>query len=115
MGFFSWNCKGCNQSIKAPYGLPKSIAWQNNAVVLIEYGSRIIGHYDGYGCVGHIDVMDGSSGDDMEWWHYECWLKAGKPNFTSPSTDARDQGYFYDSEDEDEDEEEDEDEALRLA
>ena len=109
MGFFSFLCKGCDESIKSPYGLRKSMAWQNNAVAMLQYGSRIIGAYDGYGRVNGIDIFDGCEFDACEWWHYECWLKAGKPNFTSPSAHAQDQGYFYDGADEDEEEEEEED------
>lgn len=95
MGFFSWNCKGCNKSIKAPYGLPKMIAWQNDAVCQLENGTRVIGAYDGYGCLG------GMESDDLftaEWWHHKCWKDADEPAFTSRSTNAQDQGYFYDGE-----------------
>ncbi len=92
MGFFSWNCKGCNQSIKAPYGLG-SLAWQNDAVVQLENGTRIVGSYDGYGRVGGVE------GGDLftaEWWHKKCWHDAGKPAFSGPSSPAQDQGYFFD-------------------
>jgi len=94
MGFFSWNCKGCGQSIKAPYNLPGDIAWQNDAVCQLENGTRVVGKYDGYGRLGSIE------GDDLfmaEWWHQKCFKAAGRPNFTSRSTDAQDQGYFYDN------------------
>lgn len=103
MGFFSWNCKGCNASIKAPYGLPKSIAWQNDATILMRDGTRVHGHYDGYGRISCFEITDY---DDIEWWHQKCWKEAGKPEFTGPSTHAQDQGYFYDHEDEEENEDE---------
>lgn len=92
MGFFSWNCKGCSESIKAPYGVPTSIYWQNQATCLLPNGSIIIGNYDGYGGLGDMEVED----DSAEWWHNKCWNEADKPAFTGPSSHARDQGYFYD-------------------
>ena len=91
MGFFSWNCKGCGESIKAPYGIPKSIAYQNECVVLEPNGTTVVGSYDGYGRVGGWEYEDG----EPEMWHHKCWEAADKPNFSSPSSHADDQGYFY--------------------
>ena len=87
MGFFSWN------------GLSTSIAWQNDAVLLLSNGTRVIGEYDGYGGIGDFDISD--SGVEPELWHDRCWDKADKPDYSGPSIHADDQGYFYDnSEDE---------------
>ena len=94
MGFFSWNCKGCSKSIKAPYDVPKEIAWQNDAVCLTADGDRLMGEYNGYGEVGGREVYD----DDIEMWHRRCWESEGKPNYTSSSESAADQGFFYDEE-----------------
>jgi len=97
MGFFSWNCKGCNESIKAPYDIPEGIEWQNEAVWLREEEEPIIGEYDGYGRVGAYDMqeMDIGFGDDPELWHKKCWDSAGKPEYSSVSDYAEDQGFFY--------------------
>ena len=51
MGFFSFNCKRCGESIKAPYELPVTMAWQNRVVAVTPEGQRIAGFYDGYGRV----------------------------------------------------------------
>lgn len=93
MGFFSWNCKGCNESIKAPYDIPEPITWQNDAVCLSMNGNVTLGKYDGYGRVGGLEV---EWDDAIEWWHQQCWEKVGKPEFTGASTHADDQGFFYD-------------------
>lgn len=94
MGLFSWNCKECGKSIKAPYAIPKSIAWQNECVVL---APKLIaaGPYDGYGRVGGWDWAD--SEEEPEMYHEKCWEQAGKPvEFSGPSDMADDKGYFYD-------------------
>ena len=49
MGFFSWQCKGCDESIKAPYGLTEDVEWKNKVVMLLPNGTCISGEYDGYG------------------------------------------------------------------
>ena len=90
MGFFSWNCRGCGESIKAPYSLPKEIAWQNKAVAIDPDGRIQTGEYDGYGSIA--DRLD----DPTEIWHLKCWKEAGKPeHFEQASKYAEDQGFFY--------------------
>ena len=94
MGFFSWNCKGCNESIKAPYDIPKEMAWQNEAVLMCEDGTMVCGDYDGYGRVGHFDI--GRNEDAPELWHKKCWEESGQPMKYSGASDyAEDQGFFY--------------------
>ena len=39
MNLYSFECKGCGESIKAPYELPKSMAWENAVVVVPQLGS----------------------------------------------------------------------------
>lgn len=95
MGFFSWKCKGCSESIKAPYGLPKVWDFMNEAVLLESKGSVIHGSYDGYGNVGNYEISYDPL--DPELWHKKCWDKAGKPAYTGPSENAEDQGFFYDN------------------
>ena len=92
MGLFSWECKGCNESIKAPYDIPKPIEWHNEAVALEPDGSLQMGAYDGYGRITRsVDY------DSVEMWHNKCWQEAGCPNtYTGASNSADDQGYFYD-------------------
>lgn len=92
MGFFSWNCRGCGESIKSPYSCEHK-SWQNDCVVMLKNGTRVVGEYDGYGRVSGFDAADE---DELEFWHKRCWDKAGNPFFTKASDGANDQGYFYD-------------------
>jgi hypothetical protein len=95
MGFFSWDCKGCGESIKAPYGIPKDKEFQNMAISISEAGNIHRGKYDGYGYLGASDLT--MQMDKMELWHEECWKGAGQPmKFTGESKYSDDQGFFYD-------------------
>ena len=93
MGFFSWDCHGCRESIKAPFWKSEQerddIGWQNDAVALLSNGSRAIGEYDGYGRIGAFDVSD-----EPDMWHRKCWTQAGKPEYAAPSRPSDDQGFF---------------------
>ena len=90
MGFFSWECKGCHESIKAPHSLPKELAWQNSYVALVPGNLLEMGSYDGYGEHGRLP-------GNVELWHTLCWEEQGKPEvYSGPSAHADDQGYFYD-------------------
>ena len=94
MGFFSWNCKGCDESIKAPYNIPEGIEWQNEAVAIGKGPDITLGYYDGYGRINGVEVDQ--SVDDPEMWHKKCWMGAGQPlEYTSASDYAEDQGFFY--------------------
>lgn len=99
MGFFSWNCKRCGESVKAPYNIPQSLAWQNRVVALTPNGSTFIGMYDGYGrIVGEYALAKLSSWEAAaEVNHYDCWI-ADKDQFWywDASVYAEDQGFFYD-------------------
>ena len=91
MGFFSWNCRGCGESMKAPYDLDATDAWQNDVVVITEHGV-FSGDYDGYGRVGGMDILTFSP----ECWHKLCHIENGAPlTFTKSSDYAEDQGFFY--------------------
>ena len=95
MGFFSWNCKGCGESIKAPYDIPDQIAWQNEAVVVNSDNTIASGPYDGYGRIEGF-WSDNEFGHEPEMWHGQCWVEAGEPKkYSGPSTHADDQGFFY--------------------
>ena len=97
MGLFSWNCKGCDESIKAPYDIPKHIEWQNEAILMCEDGTMVCGDYDGYGRLGSAELANGTK--DPELWHKKCWEEAGQPmTYSGPSDHAEDQGFFYDYE-----------------
>ena len=104
MGLFSWQCKKCDHSIKSPYNLPTGWGYMNDAVWLRKGEEPIIGEYDGYGRVGAYDMqeMDIGVGADPELWHKVCWEKAGKPEYSSTSEYADDQGFFYDDPSEEE-------------
>lgn len=92
MGFFSWNCRGCGESMKAPYDLDADDAWQNKVVVITEDNYIFSGDYDGYGRVCGVDIPTFSP----ECWHKRCHTEHGEPQtFTESSDDAEDQGYFY--------------------
>ena len=92
MGFYSWNCRGCGESMKAPYDLPKKMEWQNKVVVLTEFGQTLKGDYDGYGRGGWEDIES----DRPECWHQECYEVHGEPKkYSEPSQYASDQGFFY--------------------
>ena len=92
MGFFSWNCRGCGESMKAPYDLKEEDAWQNDVVVVTEDNKIIAGDYDGYGRVGCEDL----SYYKFECWHQKCYISNGQPTtYTEQAQAAQDQGYFY--------------------
>ena len=92
MGFFSWNCRGCGESMKAPYDLDADDAWQNKVVVITEDNTIFSGDYDGYGRVYGMDIPT----DNPECWHKRCYTEHGAPQtFTKSSDYAEDQGYFY--------------------
>ena len=93
MGFFSSDCRGCNQSIKSPYDMDEDIRWQNEMVCLSESTEVVIqGNYDGY---GRTDIGGDIPGDFDEWWHKKCWISADRPKYTKASNHAQDQGFFY--------------------
>ena len=93
MGLFSWQCKKCDHSIKAPYNIPAGWEYMTEAVVLREGKEPVIGEYDGY---GRIDAYEINWGDDEpEMWHKKCWENAGKPQYSGESDSAEDQGFFY--------------------
>ena len=95
MGLFSWECKGCDHSIKSPYDIPEGWEYMNEAVLLQEHEHPIIGDYDGYGRVGGYDIQMVT--DHPELWHKKCWENAGEPEYTGHSKHAEDQGFFYDN------------------
>ena len=96
MGFFSWNCRGCNESIKAPYDLPEAIEWQNDIVALRVGSGLLRGRYDGYGRVQTDAGLVALPHEGAECWHFRCWEGAGSPkSYTAASPDAEDQGFFY--------------------
>jgi hypothetical protein len=107
MGFFSWNCLHCGESVKAPYGLPREIAWQNRVVAIRDgEGSpdKVRGNYDGYGRV--LDPSEPEAvrlSPDLDHppkvWHERCYSQ--RPYVVGPSPPADDQGYFYERNDDD--------------
>lgn len=93
MGFFSWNCKGCNHPALSHMACTVELNdWMTQCVVLKENGTRIIGEYDGYGRVNGYDIYE--DGEPCL-WHLACWRMAGKPEYSQPSKSARDQGWFF--------------------
>ena len=112
MGFHSFKCKACRASIKAPYELPKSMAWQNAVVVVIDENTLHTGAYDGYGRVNKTDSTFERIKEEHGVWHQGCFLKAAQIlmcDLTAPtrgfnlidygdlaSVHSDDQGYWYD-------------------
>ena len=92
MGFFSWDCRECGNSIRSDVATRGEISsWMNDVVVHTPGGSVLFGSYDGYGRVGTFDLSESS---DISYHHRACWELAGKPSYAGPSRDAIDQGYF---------------------
>ena len=48
MGFFSWQCRGCNHPLLSIYSANDKNAWMIDSIVLTEVGVNIFGPYDGY-------------------------------------------------------------------
>ena len=103
MGFFSWKCEGCGESIKAPYDIPKELEWHNKIVVIIPDGTMLGGDYDGYGRVITDEIVNSTPFQLPTWgtpqadvWHDKCHEEAGSPTaYTGGSESAPDQGFFY--------------------
>lgn len=92
MGYFSWSCEHCSQSLRAPgVGEPHL----NEGVAILENGSIIKGNYNGYGVLGPADLRD----HQPQVYHAKCWEGAGKPtDWEHESDGADDQGFFVDDE-----------------
>ena len=103
MGFFSWNCKGCGESIKAPYDIPKEVAWHNKVVAILPEGTMLGGSYDGYGRIETLAVKGSTpfqlptlDKPQADVWHDRCHEEAGSPTgYTGGSESAADQGFWY--------------------
>jgi hypothetical protein len=113
MGFFSWDCLGCGESVKAPFDIPAEISWHGQIVAIEPGGSPIIGSYDGYGRVYEHEAdarlpqpqrtsegvelprLTPDGEPDLSVWHLRCWKACGEPSHSRPSPNASDQGFFY--------------------
>jgi len=88
MGFFSWECPCCGESIK------QGNDWMGKCVALSDDGSVVKGDYDGYGRIdgrlGTVELtdMDGK----FALYHQKCYDLCGRPAYTKPSGSADDQG-----------------------
>ena len=90
MGFYSWDCEHCGESLKAPYDCEPP--WQNKGVAICANGSIIIGGYDGYGKLDDFNITDAHA----TVYHHKCWVDADKPtDWKGESPGAADQGFFY--------------------
>ena len=103
MGFYSFKCKSCGESIKAPYELPESMAWQNEVVVVIDENTAHYGAYDGYGRVNTADSTFERVKEEHGVWHDQCFVELYEGDdcllidySDLASLSASDQGYFYD-------------------
>jgi len=88
MGFFSWECKCCGESMKSGND------WMGQVVIVSDDDSVVRGEYDGYGRVngrmGELDLQDASG--EFACYHAACYALAGKPDYDGPSHSANDQG-----------------------
>lgn len=93
MGYFSWDCPCCHNSVRSHSATTADSQWMSRAVAVFEGGTLLRGEYDGFGGVGNghyeLDV-----GEDFALYHEACWLLTGKPAFSQPSRHAHDQGHF---------------------
>jgi len=99
MGLFSWQCKRCDSSIISPYAMSEVNKWENDAVVILENGTLIIGEYDGYGRMEVAqDVIEFYNGSEkLTMYHKACWDVLGQPSaYAGESPYADDQGHFFD-------------------
>jgi len=88
MGFFSWECKCCGESMK------EGRAWMGDVVIVGDDHSVVRGRYDGYGRVesrmGEVEIVEADG--HFACYHAACYKIAGKPEYTGPSGSANDQG-----------------------
>jgi hypothetical protein len=78
MGYFSWECKGCNQEL-----ISGELVRLNGCN----------GEYDGYGNAGGFEYANSGSGDPSA-WHQKCYGEASDSQKLdeTPSRHARNQG-----------------------
>lgn len=98
MGFFSWRCaKESDVPIMAKYAVSGSeYDFLSKVVVLFEYGDKLTGTYDGYGCVNDYDLVDTQRRWKMviaKWYANETYDDL-MGNDNDPG-----QGYFYGDDD----------------
>lgn len=88
MGFFSWDCKGCEHSVREGRG------WMSKAVAQGSDGDTASGSYDGYGrlsgSMGEIELTDRDG--TFALWHKTCFALSKRPAFSGPSRSSGDQG-----------------------
>jgi len=95
MGFYSYNCQGCGQSLRSHYAVTRVSSWMQSVVVYTQANQFYQGAYDGYGRVEtastEINLLDAPN----TVYHQRCWRLLGRPKgFVSPAQNAPDQGYF---------------------
>lgn len=97
MGFFSYSCKGCGQSLRSYHAVTKDSSWMQSVVVYLKDGRFFQGAYDGYGRLdtgtGELELMD----CEFTAYHQRCWRLLGRPKgFVGQAGHAQDQGFFTD-------------------
>ena len=99
MGFFSWDCPVCGESIRSRQAEPNP-----KEAALILHNSVIAGEYDGYGRIitpgGKFNIQEADStmyGEYVKLYHLECYNKIGRPIYMDAeiSHHAADQGYWF--------------------
>lgn len=125
MGFFSYDCKGCEHSMRSEYAVTPETEYMMEVLAITPqgeligagdnaYGHDVQGYYDGYGRINVFGLKeypesevtydipynaDNNCHGQWDVWHTRCWEEAGKPvAWTGGSPSSPDQGYFFDEE-----------------
>ena len=100
MGFFSWNCCGCDKPVINIY-INQGYEWASDVVLLNKNGSSFTGSYNGYGRINapYFDVDDSIAnrdfnGEGVRWYHRRCFTNQTWAETKKASSDWG-QGFFY--------------------
>lgn len=92
MGMFSWDCLACGFSLRDCRGCSEK-NWMAHGVCVTPDGSRVIGFYNSYGQLGEYNLVDQIGKFGI--YHKACWELLGKPEYTKPASQSRDQGFCH--------------------
>lgn len=97
MGFFSFKCAGCNQSLRSNYGVTDKSVWMRSVIAYDRSGKYYQGAYDGYGRIETAGDEANLSYGGFTVYHQRCWRLLGRPKgYAKEAAHAPDQGYFTD-------------------
>ncbi len=109
MGFFSWKCPHCGQTVMNEHS---GVALPRMQVTVVTPAGLINGIYDGYGRVSGTNLMDhpdipgmfkegedGNFAREIKMYHQACFVEAGAPSFEKAKwseSHGTGQGYWED-------------------